>query len=73
MTDVNNFKNERNTKRQNQVAHIYRAGPRPVLEALLAVSAGENLDDVLADFARVPVSTYHMIGADELPIDRRLQ
>jgi hypothetical protein len=41
------------------------------MEALLAVEAGQDLDDVLADFARVAVSTYHAIGADELPIDRR--
>jgi hypothetical protein len=43
------------------------------MEALIAVEAGGNLDDVLADFARVPVSTYHMLGADELEIDRVLQ
>jgi hypothetical protein len=42
------------------------------MEALIAVEAGGKLDDVLADFARVPVSIYKAIGADELPIDRRL-
>jgi hypothetical protein len=41
------------------------------MEALLAVEAGQDLDDVLADFARVAISTYRAIGADELPIDRR--
>ena len=66
MADLDNFQNKRNAKRQHQVAHIYPAGPRPVLEALLDVAAG-------AAFGRIAVSTYHMLGADELPIDRRLQ
>jgi hypothetical protein len=65
--------NSRRAERQHQVAHLYAAGPRPVLEALLAVARGQCLDDVLADFARIPVSIYRMIGADELPIHRRLQ
>ena len=73
MSALDNFQNERNEKRQHQVAHIYAAGPRPVLEALLDVAAGKPLDDVLEDFGRLAVSTYHMMGADELPIDRRLQ
>jgi hypothetical protein len=73
MTDLDNFQNKRNAKRQHQVAHIYAAGPRPVLEALLDVAAGKPLDDVLAAFGRIAISTYHMLGADELPIDRRLQ
>lgn len=47
-------------------ADLYAAGPRPVLEALIAVQGGADLDDVLADFARVPVSTYHAIGANQL-------
>ena len=72
-SDFNDFQNKRNAKRQHQVAHIYAAGPRLVLEALLDVAAGKSLDDVLADFARLPVSVYHALGADELPIDRRLQ
>jgi hypothetical protein len=63
----------RSVKRQRQVAHIYEAGPRPVLEALFAVESGQPLDEVLADFCRIAVSTYHMIGANELPISRRPQ
>jgi hypothetical protein len=54
-------------------ADLYAAGPRPVLEALIAVQGDADLDDVLAGFARVPVSTYHAIGANQLPIDRILQ
>jgi hypothetical protein len=67
----NSFRAERQVRRQHQAAHIHAAGPRPVLEALLAVAAGQSLDDVLADFARIPVSTYHALGADELPIHLR--
>jgi hypothetical protein len=67
------FSQQRNPKRQRLVAHLHAAGPRPTLEALIAVEAGQPLDTVLADFARVSVSIYHAIGANELPIDRRLQ
>jgi len=58
--------------RQRMAAHLYAAGPRPVLEALIAVASGQDLDAVLADFARLPASIYHAMGADELPIDWRL-
>jgi hypothetical protein len=40
-----------------------------VLEALIAVAAGQELDAVLEDFARIPVAVYRAIGADVLPID----
>ena len=40
-----------------------------MLEALLAVAAGQDLDFVLEDFARIPVSIYLEVGADLLPID----
>ena len=73
MNGLVNFHNERNEKRQRQVAHLYAAGPRPVLEAFLAIDAGGDIDTVLTDFARVAVSTYHMLGANELPIDRVVQ
>jgi hypothetical protein len=39
-----------------------------VLEALLEVAGGRDLDAVLRRYARVPVVTYHGIGADVLPI-----
>jgi hypothetical protein len=61
------------TERQRLVRHLHDAGPRPVLEALLAVANGGDLDEVLADIARLPVSIYHAMGANELPIDRVLQ
>jgi hypothetical protein len=58
----------RNVRRQNLVAHLYACGPRPTLEALLAVAAGNDLDQVLEDFARLSAETYHRVGADRLPV-----
>jgi hypothetical protein len=60
----------RSAKRQRLIAHLHEAGPRPVFEAMLAMEAGESLDDVLQDFARIPVETYQAVGASELPIQR---
>ena len=54
-------------RRQRLVSHLHAAGPRPVLEALLEVAAGADLDRTLERFARVPVATYHALGADQLP------
>jgi hypothetical protein len=39
-----------------------------VLEAMLELEKGKNLDLVLEDFARVSAETYHRLGADRLPI-----
>jgi hypothetical protein len=50
-------------------AHLHAAAPRPVLECLLEIAAGRNLDESLADFARVPIETYRAIGADRLTIN----
>ena len=55
MNDLPNNASQCNPKRQRQAPHLHDAGPRPVLEALIAVAAGADLDDVLADFARLPV------------------
>ena len=73
MKCVSDFQSQRSHNRQRQVAHLYAAGARPSLEALLAVAACGDLDEVLADIARLPVSIYHAMGANELPIDRVLQ
>ena len=51
---------KRNRRRQYLSAQIHAAGPRPVLEALIAV---HEVDDVLADFARIPPEVYHAMGA----------
>jgi hypothetical protein len=62
--------NPRNARRQRLAAHLYRCGPRPVLEALLAVESGRALDQVLEGFARLQPEIYHAVGADVLPIDQ---
>ena len=36
-----------------------KCGPRCILEALLAIEAGNPVDAVLADFERLPPETYH--------------
>jgi hypothetical protein len=58
----------RSDRRQQLALHLHQAGPRPVLEALIAVEAGQPLDAVLADFARLPAAAYRSVGADRLPI-----
>ena len=57
----------RSARRQRLALHLHECGPRPVLEALLDVAGGRDLDETLEDFARVPVETYRAVGADEFP------
>ena len=57
---------------QYLVAHLHACGQRPVLEALLAVSDGTPLGDVLEDYARLPADIYRAVGADVLPNKDRL-
>jgi hypothetical protein len=61
-----NGPDKRSPRRQRLARHLHRCGERPVLEALLAVDAGQSVDDVLEDFARLPDSVYRAIGADAL-------
>jgi hypothetical protein len=53
----------RTARRIRLCAHLHSAGPRPVLEALLAVDSGQPLDDVLEDFGRIPADIYRDVGA----------
>jgi hypothetical protein len=53
----------RSARRMRLCAHLHSAGPRPVLEALIAVDRGQPLDDVLEDFARIPADIYHAVFA----------
>jgi len=69
---LNTVHSHRSTRRQELSARLHASGPRPVFEALLEVEAGRALDDVLEDFARIPASVYHAIGASELPIHKPL-
>jgi hypothetical protein len=57
----------RSARRMRLCTHLHAAGPRPVLEALMAVDSGQPLDDVLEDFARVPADIYHAVGASSFP------
>jgi hypothetical protein len=59
----------RNARRQRLVKHLWQAGARPVLEALLEVDAGRPLDEVLERFGRIPPHIYRTLGADVLAID----
>ena len=57
----------RGIRRQCLTRHLRACGVRPVLEALLAVESGNSVDDVLADFARISIETYHQVGASDFP------
>ena len=53
--------------RQRQVARLLSLGPRPVLEALIEVAAGAELDTVLADYARLDREVVIALGGDKFP------
>jgi hypothetical protein len=59
----------RTPRRQHLVKHLVDCGDRSVLEALLAVDAGQDLDAVLEDFARLDPVIFEAIGADLMPVD----
>jgi hypothetical protein len=60
---------KRSPRRQRLAAHLHACGPRPMFEAMLALEAGEALDDVLAAYGRLPVRVYHIMGADRLDLE----
>jgi hypothetical protein len=60
----------RTPRRQRLVKHLIECGERPVLEALLAVEAGQDVDVVLEEFCRLQPEIYEAVGADVLPIDQ---
>jgi hypothetical protein len=66
------FSEARNAKRQRLARHLHACGPRPLLEALIAVDSGQPLDHVLDDFGRLAPEIYRVVGADALPIDQPL-
>ena len=59
----NNEPAARAARRQRLCKYLHAAGPRPIMEALIAVENGQPLDDVLEDFARVPSSFYRILAA----------
>ena len=54
-------------RRQRAAEHLHGLGPRPVLEALVEVEAGADLDSVLADFARLDPEVVTALGGDKFP------
>lgn len=60
--------NTRTLVRQYRAMHLHNLGARPVLEALLEVAAGRDLDDVLRRYSRLDPQTCRRLGADTLPI-----
>ena len=56
-----------NLCRQRAAEHLHGLGPRPVLEALVEVEAGTDLDSVLADFAQLDRETVRQLGGDQFP------
>ena len=67
------FQDARSAERQRGVAHLCAAGPRVVLEALLEISRGKPIDDVLLRYAKMPVSVYRAMGADVLLIHQEFE
>ena len=54
-------------RRQRAAEHLHGLGPRPVLEALVEVEAGADLDRVLADYARLDLKVVTALGGDKFP------
>ena len=61
----------RSPRRQRQVLHLHKCGPWCVLEALLDVAGGRDLDETLADFERLRPELYaaaFMLFLDEVEV-----
>jgi hypothetical protein len=52
-------------RRQRAAEYLHDLGPRPVLEALVEVEAGADLDRVLADFAQIDIETVRQLDGDK--------
>jgi hypothetical protein len=57
--------NARSARRRHLARRLHAAGARPVLEALLDVAGGRDLDETLEDFGRLEPSLYRSVGADD--------
>ncbi|MCH7888331.1 MAG: hypothetical protein IIA00_03530 [Proteobacteria bacterium] len=57
----------RNLRLRRAAEHLHTLGPRPVLEALIEVADGHDLDRVLADFARLDPEVVSALGGDRMP------
>jgi hypothetical protein len=57
----------RNPQRQRLARRLHRLGERPVLESLIALEQGQDLDSVLLEFGLLHASTLRALGAEVLP------
>ena len=53
--------------RQRAAERLHRLGPRPVLEALIEVADGADLDALLVRYARLPPAAVRAFGGDRFP------
>lgn len=58
---------DRDHHRQRRAVHLHDLGPRAVLEALLELEQGRDLDEVLADYGRLDFRVVRAVGADRMP------
>jgi hypothetical protein len=49
-------------------AHLYRLGPRPIVELLLEIDAGADVVERLESYSRLDASICKYLGADRLPL-----
>src|SRR5262245_55974886 len=66
---IDNHNSQRNARRQHLAGRLHACGPRPVLEAMLELEAGADLDHLLERYTRIPAGIYRAFGADVLAID----
>ena len=57
-----------NVVRQHQAEHLHNLGPRPVLEALLEIGNGADLDEVLDRYQRLHLDTVKAVGGDSFNV-----
>lgn len=57
----------RDIARRRLVVKVHRLGARPMLELLLEVQAGADLDDALIRYAAADPATFRALGADRFP------
>ena len=56
-----------NLRRQRQIEHVHRLGPRAVGELLYEVAKGEDLDRALEPYQRLTPNLLKAVGGDRFP------
>ena len=54
-------------KRQRQIEHLHRLGPRAVEELIREVAAGKDVDTALAAYQRLTPGLLKALGGDRFP------